>query len=300
VSRKKTRKTRGKSRKKEEDIFGLDFDVSKIEIPKIEMSSLDFGFSKQRRTTRKSRRREDIFGLDFEMPKIDAPPLDFGLDEQKKMNLNKISKVKLVEILSRQLSTNQIYQSLIRLGKHRLADEFLNEIEFVNKKYDKILMEIDGKVEKAVGDKILGVVVDEIITYMRRLYSISFKPKDEIDFHKQIEPFLNGLVSVLEGSLTKFGWKVNINREYKLPSNERIDLLISIGGAKIGIEVKYDLKETSKLQRLLGQIDRYIPYLDLLIVISYYPLNSNTINTIKNKEIEKGKPIRVITPNKIV
>lgn len=269
MPRKKTRKTRSSRREEDgvhpQNIFGLDIDMSKIEIPEIEIPSLDFG-----------------------------PP------EQKKIDPNKIPKVKLVGILSRQLSTNQIYQVLIRLGKYRLADEFLNEIEFVNKKYDKMLMKIEGKVEESVGDKILGVVVDEIINHMRRLYSVSFKPKNEIDFHKQIEPFLNGVVSVLETSLIKFGWKVSVGREYKLPSNERIDLLISVGGAKIGIEVKYDLKETSKLQRLLGQIDRYIPYLDLLIVISYYPLNSNAINTIKNKEIEKGKPIRIVTPNKIV
>lgn len=254
---------------------------------------------KTRKTGRKSRRKEeDIFG--FEIPKIETPSLDLGFPEQKRIDPKKIPKVKLVGILSRQLSTNQIYQSLIRLGKHRLADDFLSEVEFVNKKYDKMLMEIDGKVEESVGDKIVGVVVDEIIGHMRRLYSMSFKPKDEIEFHKQIEPFLNGLVSIMETSLTKFGWKSNVNREYKLPSNERVDLMISIGGTKIGIEVKYDLKETSKLQRLLGQIDRYIPYMDLLIIISYHPLNANVITAIKNKEIEKGKPIRIVTPNKVI
>ena len=91
-----------------------------------------------------------------------------------------------------------------------------------------------------------------------------------------------------------------MSREYKFPSNERIDLMVSVGNAKIGIEVKYDLKETPELQRLLGQIDRYIPYLELLLVVSYYPLNSDAINTIKNKEIEKGKPIRIVTPNKVL
>jgi len=89
---------------------------------------------------------------------------------------------------------------------------------------------------------------------MRGLYSISFKPKDEIDFHKQIEPFIKGVVSVLETSLIKFGWKVNVTREYKFPSNERIDLLISIEGARIGIEVKYDLKETSNFRDYWGRL----------------------------------------------
>ncbi len=254
---------------------------------------------------RKSKGKEDIFGLDFDTPKIEVPeikiPLDFGLDqEQKRIDPNKIPKVKLVGILSKQLSINQVYQSFIRLGKHRMAEEFLSETDFINKKYDKMLLKIEGKEEETMGDKILGTVVDEIINHMKKLYSMSFKPKDEIDFHKQIEPFLSGLVSVMETSLIRFGWKANVSREYKLPSNERIDLMVSLGGVKIGIEVKYDLKETSKLQRLLGQIDRYIPYMDLLIIISYHPLNANAISAIKNKEIEKGKPIKILTPNKIV
>ena len=176
----------------------------------------------------------------------------------------------------------------------------MNEIELVNREYDRKLLKIEGKIEESFEEKILSVVVDEIISHMRGLYSISFKPKDEIDFHKQIEPFIKGVVSVLETSLIKFGWKVNVTREYKFPSNERIDLLISIEGARIGIEVKYDLKETSKLQRLLGQIDRYIPYVDLLIIVSYHPLNTNAVSAIKNKEIEKGKMIRIVTPNKVI
>ena len=246
---------------------------------------------KTKRTERRSKRIEG------------TPSFDFGLDlnnEQKKIDPNKIPKVKLIGILSRRLSTNQIYRSLIRLGKHRLAENFLSEIEFVNRKYDKMLLEIEGKREETIEDEILNVVVDRIVSHMRRLYSMSFKPRNEYDFHKQIEPFLNGLISVMETSLTKFGWKTNVYREYKLPSNERIDLMILIGRMKIGIEVKYDLKEKSKLQRLLGQIDEYIPYMDLLIIISYYPLNTNVINAIKNKEIEKGKLIKIVIPNKVI
>jgi len=195
---------------------------------------------------------------------------------------------------------NQIYQSLIRLGKHKLAEEFLSEVNLVNKKYDKMVIEIEGKKEETIGDRILGLIADMIISNMKRLYSLSSKPKDESDFQKQIEPFLNGLVSNMETSLAKFSYSTNINREYKLPSNEKIDLLISVGDARIGVEAKYDLEETSELQRLLGQIDRYIPYLDMLIVVSYHSLSHNVINVIKNKEIEKGKPIRIVTPDKII
>jgi len=286
------KKIRRKSKRREAGT--LSFDMPKIEVSKMGISSFNSGYPTQKKVGRKNKKK-DTFDLNF-----DVPPLNLDHQEQKRINPSKIPKVKLVGILSKQLSINQVYQSLIRLGKHRLADEFLSEVEFVNKKYGKMLMEIEGKVEESVEDEILNKVVDEIISHMKRLYSISFKPRGEIDFHKQIEPFLIGLASVFETSLTKFGWNINVNREYRFPSNERVDLLISVGNAKIGIEVKYDLKETSKLQRLLGQIDRYIPYLDSLIIISYLPLNSSTIKAIKDKEIEKRKSIRIVTPNKII
>lgn len=261
--------------------------------------------NKKRRTA-----GEDIFGFDlpeFDIPQLEIPPLDLdlditsGLETEKQIDPNKMPKSKLIEFLASQLSSDQIYRSLIRLGKHKLANEFNVELEFINRKYRKMIAELEGGEDTTVGDKILGVVVEEIITHTRRkLYSLSFKPEDEKDFQNQIEPLLNGIASMIEESLSKFGWKLNVSREYTLPSNERIDLLVSIGGVNIGIEVKYDLNETSKLQRLLGQIDRYVPYLDLLIVISYQPLSSSAIASIKSKEAEKGKPIRIVSPNKVI
>ena len=56
------------------------------------------------------------------MPKIEIPFLD--LSREQRIDPNKIPKVKLVEILSRNLSTKQIYRELIRLGKHKLAEDF--------------------------------------------------------------------------------------------------------------------------------------------------------------------------------
>lgn len=237
----------------------------------------------------------------LDMPTIKPAPIpDLTFPEQEKIDPNKIPKIRLIGILSKKLSVDEIYKSLVRLGKDKLANTFMNGVKSVNEKYDKMLMGVDGKVEENFEDKLLGAVVDEIISPMRGLYSLSFKPKNEIEFHKQIEPFLTGVISTMKTSLARLGSECHIEREYSLPSNERIDLMILIGVMKIGIEVKYNLEETSQLQRLLGQIDRYIPYMDLLIVVSYNSLDTNTINAIKNKEIEKGKPIRIVTPDKVI
>ncbi len=291
---KKTRKTRRKSRRKEEDIFGF-------EIPKIEIPSFDFGSSTQRKTKRKSR-KDDIFNLDI--PKIEIPSLDLGFSEQKRIDPNKIPKVKLVGILSRQLSTNQIYQSLIRLGKHRLADDFLSEIEFVNKKHDKMLMEIDGKIEEIKEDKLLKEVVEEITTYIKRDFYRevlpTLKPKNEEEFRRYSLSYLTGALLPIKSSFGRFGLDVKIEQEKYIAERERIDLLIVVGRIKIGIELKYNPNKMSEYDHLISQVDKYSPHVDYLIIVSYSPLESWIIKKIKEKEIEKGKPIRIVIPNKVI
>ncbi|MHC1572347.1 MAG: hypothetical protein ACXQTM_08400 [Methanosarcinales archaeon] len=261
---------------------------------------------KARKTNRKSRREEDIFGLDIDMPKIEIPEieipsLDLGPPEQKKIDPNKIPKVKLIGILSRQLSTNQTHQALIRLGKHRLADEFLNNIKDIKSKYDKMLMEIDGKVEEEKEEK-LKSIVEEIIDYIKRDFYREvlpkLKPKDEKDFSKHALPFLAGVLSSKKSSFERVD--INIEREKFISERERIDLLITIGRTRIGVELKYNPTKMSEIDHLMSQIDRYIPYVDYLIIVSYSPLESWVIKKIKEKEIEKGKPIRIVTPNKVV
>ena len=100
--------------------------------------------------------------------------------------------------------------------------------------------------------------------------------------------------------LERLGLNVKIKREFKLPHfKRRIDLMITIGGLRIGIEVKYSLREVGVLQRLLGQIDEYAPYCDTLIVAVYKDVPSHVLQEIKNKEKMVGKPIRVVTPTKV-
>jgi len=264
---------------------------------------------KAKKTRKKSRGEESSFGLDFdipkiEIPKVEIPPLDFGLTEHREVDPNKLSKFELIGILSRELSTDQIYRAFIRLGKHRLADEFLNEIELVNRKYDKMLMEIEGRVEEEKGEKLLKNIVDEIVDYVKRDFYREvlpkLKPKDEKDFSRQALPFLAGVLSPIKNSFERFGVDISIEREKIISERERIDLLITVGRARIGVELKYNPTKMSEFDHLMSQIDRYSPCVDHLIIVSYSPLESWAIKKIKEKEIEKGIPIRIVTPNKVI
>ncbi|MCD6371324.1 MAG: hypothetical protein J7L39_01235 [Candidatus Aenigmarchaeota archaeon] len=233
----------------------------------------------------------------IEFPKIEFP-IEFNSSSEDKPDLSKIPKIKLISILSKQLSTEQIYRSLIRLGKHRVANNFLNEIELVNKRYDQLILNIRGESEKHIEDKLLEVISEEIIDYLKRLYLLPIKkPKDEDDFHKQIEGFLLDVLPALQDSLSKFNLKIDVFNEFKLPHGRQVDLLIRISDIKIGVEVKYKLEKASEDERLLGQIDFYLPYLDMLLIVSYLPVKPNVLRIIKSKEKEKGKRIKILTPN---
>ncbi|RLG18324.1 hypothetical protein DRN75_02040 [Nanoarchaeota archaeon] len=295
MTRKKTRKSGRKGSRRKEDAFGLG-------IPEMEIPSFNLGFSQEKKTTR-SRKRENPFSL--EIPKIETPPLDLSLGvEQRRIDPNKMPKVKLIGILSKQLSTNQIYQSLIRLGKHRLADEFLNEVRYMTEKYNKMTMGIDGKIEESREERLLKEIIEEIIGYIKRDFYREvlpkLKPKDEEDFSKQSLPFLAGVLSPIKSSFERLGVDIKIEREKIISERERIDLLITVGKTRIGIELKYNPTKMSEFDHLMSQIDRYIPYIDYLVIVSYLPLEPWLIGKIKEKEIEKGKPIKIVTPDKVI
>lgn len=331
-----SRKRRKRRKQRRQDPFDFVIDVPRIEVPKIEIPKIEIPeveipvapFDEPRRYRKKPRKHgrsgkpqrsslNSTVGIPriktkIEVPKIEVPEIEVPeieipeietpaplVKEEREPSPHQLSKIQLVSILARRLSDDQIYRALIALGRQRLAQNFINEVQLVNRKYQKMIQEVEGKVKESIDAKVLSLVVNELLSHMRRLYQLSFTPIDELDFHKQIEPFLNGVVSGMEDSLSRFGLEVKVYREFELPMKERVDLLVSIGSARIGIEVKYDLNETSKLQRLLGQIDMYLPHLDYLIVVSYMPVDMRAIQMIKSKEMEKEKPIRIVTPNQI-
>jgi len=124
--------------------------------------------------------------------------------------------------------------------------------------------------------------------------------KDEKDFSRQALPFLAGVLSPIKNSFERFGVDISIEREKIISERERIDLLITVGRARIGVELKYNPTKMSEFDHLMSQIDRYSPCVDHLIIVSYSPLESWAIKKIKEKEIEKGIPIRIVTPNKVI
>ena len=169
----------------------------------------------------------------------------------------------------------------------------------MNEKYEKIKAKMKGEKEFGIKSEFSRLIIDELVSKLREVYKVSYQAYDEIGFHKQLEPFLIGLTSAIKSALSTFGLDVKVTREFKLPSRERIDLMVLVGNFRVGIEVKYSLDETSKVQRLLGQIDEYSRYCDAMLIVIYKQTPSNILRKIKEKEKSIGKEIRIVTPTKI-
>ena len=255
----------------------------------------------RRKKRRKSRRSTSTdFGLDIptvEIPEIKIPT--FEMTKERKIDPNKLSRIELISALVDSISSEELYRALIRLGRGKLAEEFKAELERINEKYRKIKAEIEGKKEFGLKSEFSRLIIDELVSKLKEVYKVSYDAYDEIDFHKQLEPFLIGLTSAIESALSTFGLDVKVIREFELPSHERIDLMVLVGKFKVGIEVKYSLDETSKVQRLLGQIDEYAPYCDAMLIVIYKQTPSNILRKIKEKEKSIGKEIRIVTPTKV-
>ena len=270
VSRK--RKSKRSKRRKRSDVlgFGSGVDIPQIDIPKIEI------------------------------PQVEIPTLE--VSERKPINPNKLSKIQLVSILTRYISSNQLYSALIKLGRHKLAEEFKAELDRINEEYRRTKAEVDGVTEdETFSGKLLQMIVDEVIKELKEIYiTLSTKPLYEKEFQIQLEAFLTGALKSIEKEMKRLGLHVTIKPEFRLPHfQRRIDLMIMVGGFRVGIEMKYSLENAGYVQRLLGQIDEYAPYCDTLIVAVYKDVPSYVLKEIKNKEKTTGKPIRIVTPTRV-
>ena len=244
--------------------------------------------------SRKHKKEEDLFNIDFSSSGI------FG---QQQEDPNKLSKLELVNLLSKTLSTKEISSVLTQLGKLNLANNFLSELNLINKKYDALLSNSTSST-KMSENKLLEEFVGEIITYVKRDFYMTvlpkLKPKNESDFSKLSLPFLVGALSSIKTSFERFGLNVNVEKEKIIGERERIDLLISMGDLRIGVELKYRPSHMSEFDHLMAQIDRYQPYLDYLIIISYTPIQPWLVEKIRNKGTLTGTPIKIVTPTQVV
>jgi len=269
--RKKRKSKRRSKRRKEEDILGLGYgiDIPQIEIPKIEVPRI-------------------------EIPTLEAP-------ERKPINPNKLSKIQLVSILAKSISSNQLYSALIKLGRHRLAEEFKAELDIINEGYGRRKARVEGIAEESFSGRLLQMIVNEVIKELKEIYTaLSTKPLYEKEFQIQLEAFLAGALKSIKNEIERLGTRVAIKREFKLPNfQRRIDLMIMVGGLRVGIEMKYSLEDAGDVQRLLGQIDEYAPYCDALIITVYKDVPSYVLKEIKDKEKLVNKPIRIVTPRKV-
>mgnify|MGYP000371376145 CR=1 FL=1 len=255
-----------------------------------------------RRKKRRKSRGKAPNDFDFDIPSLEIPEIKipiFETTKEKKVDPNRLSRIELISALVDSISSEELYRALIRLGRGKLAEEFKAELERINEKYEKIKAEIGGEKEFGLKSEFSRLIIDELVSKLKEVYKISYRAYNEIDFHKQLEPFLVGLSSAIESALSTFGLDVKVIREFELPSRERIDLMVLVGKFRVGIEVKYSLDETSKVQRLLGQIDEYAPYCDCMLIVIYNQTPSNILRKIKEKEKSIGKEIRIVTPVKV-
>ncbi len=236
----------------------------------------------------------------IEVPKIEIPSFDLATaPERKRINPNKLSRLQLIGILSQKLSWKEIYDALYRLKKEKLAEKFKMEVERINQIYDRKIAEIEGKVEELdLQNKVLKPIIDEILSVLKAIYRVKFSNHNE--FQNTLKNFLIWSSENLEKQLSKLSSEIKVEKEFSASRKDRLDIIITIKGWRIGIEVKYDLSNQAEAKRLLGQIDTYLPYCDAFIVVSYKQIPSWLVNQIKIKEEEKGKMIKLLAPDKII
>ena len=88
--------------------------------------------------------------------------------------------------------------------------------------------------------------------------------------------------------------KTFVEMEYKAGS-KRLDLVVVVGGYKIGIETKYDLTQSGHVQRLLGQVDVYSEFVDALFIVQYHPIeDKETIRQLIQKKSKSSIQIVII------
>lgn len=287
--------------------MGLLEKLSKVGSKVAESSKKMIGKEKIERERRKDIRVAKIGALN--LPRQDLAALYKGTDTSQVILANltdtkapspyKMPINELVDKIENNVPSEKICDYLMRTRRKDQADKLKAEIDQINKRYDSQIAEAEGKVSEA--NKTEEDMVNDVVNTLRILESKFDINEDynESEYQKQTKLFLEGAISNLEDKFKHFS--VSVQREVltSSDSNERIDLIISVGDFRIGIEMKKSLDSTSTSQRLLGQIDRYIGLCDALIVLlvkKEYDMVS--INMILEKAAQTGKIIRVVTPEK--
>jgi hypothetical protein len=223
-----------------------------------------------------------------------------NLTDTKLPNPYKMPINELVDKLTG-LSSDKIYEYLLRTRRREMGEKFKLEIDQINKRYSAEVAEVEGRKVSGTSE-IEENIVNDVADYLRNLKFNVDKNNNEIQYQEQAKMFLDGACLALKNKLERFGMNVNVQREVPISgdSNERIDLLLSVGNFRIGIEMKKSLDTTATSQRLLGQVDRYIALCDAFIVLLVFEnYDSVSIKKIQEKAHQTGKLIRIVTPEKI-
>lgn len=200
----------------------------------------------------------------------------------------KMNRLEYIDYIAKNAPSSKLIYALKLMKKSLQASELEKNLYIIDGKYEQKKREIkEGKA--AIKDETNEMLLS-ILNIIKKSI-ISFNPAS----HSKESSYQNELLGYLKGNLPLRLGKTQsvVEREYKFPNGKKLDLFVSTGGYKIGLETKIDLLSSGQVQRLLGQINEYAKLVDALVVVDYRPIQDE--DTIQNlKEVKQKSEIPII------
>jgi len=183
----------------------------------------------------------------------------------------KLDKIDYIKAIANKVSSDSLSTNLKIMEKIDLANHLNRDIMIIEEKYKLRKNEVDYGIKKVQEESTdeLSKKVSLIVKSITAFTTLK-KYKSEKDYQMQLQGYL-------EGDLKHNFTNCVVEREKKLLSGLRLDILLIIDNHKIAIETKKDLSSTGQVQRLLGQIDQYSQSVDSLIIVQFEPINNEEI-----------------------
>lgn len=203
----------------------------------------------------------------------------------------KMTRLNWIDHVAKNATITQLIFALKSTHNSQLASDLEKAIFIVDDKYDRKKQEIiEGKPAATVEvpdmlKSILSMITKSII---------SFNPSTK---HSKEAFYQSELLGYLKSDLEKkFGKaKVLVDFEHEVQTGKRLDLFVESSGYKVGLELKFDLKNSGQVQRLMGQIQEYSQFVDALIIADYHPIDDeNTISNLKRLIEKSNIPLVII------
>ncbi|HIJ98599.1 TPA: hypothetical protein H1005_01500 [archaeon] len=210
----------------------------------------------------------------------------FGTAKPKKIKMNRLDWVEHIA----KVSTTKLIYALKVIKRGTQATELERSINQIDGAHDRKLKEIQEGVSLSpeapdMLNSILNIVKNSVI---------GFSPDR---YHNNESKYQTELLGYLKGNLPqRFGKaKVDTTKEYKFKDGRRVDLVINTQGYNVGLELKYSLKNSGQLHRLIGQIYDYSSLgLDALLVVDYNILDDSNATKLRDLKSKSDIPLIII------